>query len=178
MNGKEILDWLKHIGIAVIIGLLVVNFVAQRTIVYGSSMQPTLHHGNNLIIEKITIRMGKLNYGDIVVIKTSDYVSYGKQMIIKRIVALENDRINIKNGNVYVNGEQIDEPYIGDKSTLPVNQKFNDIVVPENHIYVLGDNREPNASNDSRVIGPIEVDRIKGKAVLRIYPFTDFGTLE
>jgi len=176
-KAKEILDWIKHILIAVAIGLLIVNYGIQRTVVYGSSMEPTLQNGNNLIVEKITPRLGKLNYGDIVVIKTPEILAPGRDMIIKRIIALFDDEVEIKNGEVYVNGEKVNEPYVNAKATLPVNPEYSKIKVPKGYVYVMGDNRYPNASNDSRIIGPISVDKIKGKAIFRIFPFDEFGTL-
>lgn len=174
---RELLDWIKHIIIAIVIGLIVVNYGVQRTIVYGSSMEPTLHDGNNLVVEKVTPRLGKFSYGDIVVINAPEFMAPGKEMIIKRIIALENDLVEIKDGKVYVNEKIVDEPYVSTSNTLPVNPKYSKIQVPEGHVYVLGDNRFPNASNDSRVIGPINLKSIVGKAVLRIYPFNEFGVL-
>jgi signal peptidase I len=175
---KEILDWMKHIAIGIAIALFLVNFCIQRTVVYGSSMEPTLHDGNNLVVEKVTTRFGKFNYGDIVIIDASEFMLPGNELIIKRIIALENDEVEIKDGKVYVNNKEVIEPYVSVSTTLPINPKYSKIKVPEGHVYVMGDNRYPNASNDSRIIGPVSIRKIRGKAVLRIYPFSEFGILK
>lgn len=174
---KEILDWGAHILIAVLIGLFIVTFVAQRTIVNGSSMEPTLQDRDQLIIEKITPRFGKLSMGDIVTIYIPENLESGKDYIIKRVIGVEDDTVEIKDGKVYVNGSVIEENYINGRRTDAVNDQYNKIVVPKGHIYVLGDNRIPGASLDSRSIGPIDVKRVKGKAVVRFFPLGKAGTL-
>lgn len=173
---NEILDWAIHILIPLIMALAVVAFVMQRIIVYGYSMEPTLKEGDNLLVEKISPRLRKFEYGDIVLIDVER--PHGeKKTIIKRIIALENDTVEIRDGKVYVNGEIITEPYIKGNYTLERNPEYSKMVVPEGKVYVLGDNREAFIT-DSRTLGAIDVDRIIGKAVLRIYPFNKFGTLK
>lgn len=174
----EALDWLLHIGIAVIVGLLIINFVAQRTIVIGFSMEPTLENGDQLIIEKLTLRFGKLKNGDIVTIYIPEQLENGKDYIIKRVIGVEGDRIEIKDGKVYVNGNQIEEPYTSTDITLQGESQYNDILVGKNQIYVLGDNRLPGASKDSRFIGLIDIGRVKGRAVFRFYPFNKIGAIK
>jgi signal peptidase I len=168
-NGKvirEALDWIIHVAIAVLIGFLIVTFVAQRTLVHDVSMQPTLYGGDNLIVEKISPKIGKLNHGDIIVF----YDTNEDRQLIKRLIAVEGDLVEIKDGKVFVNGEELKEDYIKDGYTPQgVNPKYSKLVVPKGHVYVLGDNRKN--SRDSRSIGPIEVERITGKAIFRFYPF-------
>jgi signal peptidase I len=173
---KEILDWALHIGLAVLIGILIVTFIGQRTIVYGNSMQPTLQQGDQLIVEKISPRLNKLNRGDIVTVYVPDELDAGKDTIIKRIVGVAGDTVEIKLGKVYVNGKELQEDYTKGDRTRPVNEEYSNVTVPRGYVYVLGDNRLPNASKDSRSIGPVEIGRIRGKAVLRYYPFNKFGT--
>jgi len=109
---KEALDWAAHIIIAVLIGLFIVNFVAQITIVNGSSMETTLHNGDRLIIEKISPRFGWLKRGDIVTINDYPGLDSDRKPIIKRIIGLEGDKVEIRDGKVYVNGEALEEDYI------------------------------------------------------------------
>lgn len=170
---REILDWVLHIGIAVIIGILFVTFVGQRTIVYDISMQPTLVEGDNLLIEKLGHRFGWLKRGDIIVYKPPE----SEIRLIKRLIALEGDSVQIKDGKVYVNGELFliglpKEPVTPD----PVKPEYNDLTVPEGMYYVLGDNRQ--FSEDSTEIGPIKKDWVSGRAILRLYPFDKFGSLK
>jgi len=174
---NEILDWAIHILIALIITFVVVTFVMQRTIVYGYSMEPTLEEGDNLLVEKISPRLKKFEYGDIVVIDVPERLKGEKNPIIKRIIALENDTVEIRDGKVYVNGKMITEPYIKGDYTMERNPEYSKMIVPEGKVYVLGDNREAFIT-DSRTLGAIDENRIIGKALLRIYPFNKFGTLK
>lgn len=175
---KEILDWALHIAIAFAIGLLIVTFVAQRTVVYNYSMEPTLYEGDNLITEKITPMLGIFKRGDIITIKDASFsLSESGKTIIKRIVALENDVVNISNGKLYINGELINEGYIKGDFTMQVDPQYSkDYVVPEGCVYVLGDNRGAGII-DSRSIGPISTEKINSKAIMIIYPFNRFGIL-
>ncbi|MEG6611462.1 signal peptidase I [Pseudoclostridium thermosuccinogenes] len=174
---KEILDWAIHILIALIIAFLIVNFVAQRTIVFNYSMEPTLKEGDNLLVEKISPRLKKFNYGDIVTIDAPETVGEERSPIIKRIIALENDTVEIKDGKVYVNGEAIKEPYIKGSYTQEQNPEYSKMTVPKGMVYVLGDNREALIV-DSRTMGAIDMDKITGKAIFRFYPFSKFGSLK
>jgi signal peptidase I len=168
---KEILDWILHIAIAILAGIFIVTFIAQRTIVDGSSMLPTLHDGDQLIVEKITPRLSKLKRGDVVTLYIPELLEEGKEYVVKRIIALEGDTVEIMDGKVFVNGEQLEEEYINGNNTYAVNSEYSHVVVPEGHVYVLGDNRLPNASYDSRSFGPIDLDKITGKMLIRYYPF-------
>ncbi len=169
---NEILDWLVHIVVAVIVGVLIVTFVAQRTIVFDISMQPTLVEGDNLLVEKLGHKLGLLNRGDIIVIKFPD----NDKPLIKRLIAVEGDRVEVKDGKVYVNDELsligLEQEPLTPSGSEP---GFTDLTVPEGQIYVLGDNRE--YSKDSTEFGPVDKDYIKGRAVFRFYPFSKFGTL-
>ena len=170
---NEILDWFLHIVIAVAVGFLIVTFVGQRTIVFDISMQPTLVEGDNLLVEKLGFRFGWLKRGDIIVFQSPQ----SDRQLIKRLIAVEGDRVEVKDGKVYVNGEQY---LIGmpEEPVTPYGDKpeYTDLTVPEGMVYVLGDNRQ--FSEDSTEIGPIDKDWIKGRAILRFYPFSKFGNLE
>ena len=171
---KEVIDWSLHILIAVIVGLLIVRFVAQITIVNKTSMLPTLQHGNVLIVEKISHKLGKLHRGDIVTINDIE-VGGEKEIIVKRVIALENDTVEIKDGKVYVNNKRLEEKYTNGDTTLEVDPKYSKLTVPKGYIYVLGDNRLPGQSLDSRTVGPVKIKQIRGKVIFRLLPLNKFG---
>ncbi|NJD02644.1 MAG: signal peptidase I [Ruminiclostridium sp.] len=170
---KEALDWILHIGIAVLIGVLIVTFVAQRTLVHDISMQPTLVEGDNLVVEKLSAKLGGLHKGDIIVF----YVPEENRQLIKRLIAVEGDKVEIKNGKVYINDKAVKEDYLRGVETQPLGfPEYDSLIVPKGFVYVLGDNR-PN-SKDSRSIGPVEASRISGRAIFRFYPFNKAGVLK
>jgi signal peptidase I len=175
---KEVLDWSYHIALAIIIGVLIVSFVGQRTIVIGHSMEPTLHDSDQLIIEKLTTRFGKLNQGDIVTIFIPEKLEEGEDYIIKRVIGVEGDKVQIKDGKIYVNDKQIDEDYTSVSTTLEDDPQNSNVKVGEGQIFVLGDNRQPNASKDSRTLGLIDIKKVRGRAIFRFYPFNTIGGLD
>ncbi len=164
-----------HIGIAVILGVLIVTFVAQITVVNGSSMEKTLHDGDRLIIEKISPKIGNIKRGDIVTIDDPIKLNKVTRPIIKRVIGVEGDHVEISDGKVFVNGEELKEEYISGDTTLEVNEKYSDVKVEEGCIYVLGDNRLPYKSQDSRTLGTESMEYVTGKALLRFFPFNSFS---
>jgi len=168
---NETLDWIIHIAIAILIGILIVTFIGQRTLVHDISMQPTLVEGDNLLVEKLSPKFGGIHRGDIIVFYSHEE---GKQLI-KRLIAVEGDKVEIKDGKVYVNGvADATSNLSGKVVTEPrKNPKYSNLTVQKGYIYALGDNR-PN-SMDSRILGPIEKKYITGRAVFRFYPFNKFG---
>ncbi len=164
-----------HIIIAVAIGLFIVKFVAQITVVNGSSMVPTLQDGNRLLIEKLSPRFHKLQRGDIVTVNVPEFLEAGKETIIKRIIGLENDTVEIKEGKVFVNGSPLEESYINGDPTNAFEPQYSKLTVPKGSIYVLGDNR--GNSKDSRIIGPVDLGKVGGKVLVRIFPFNEVGSV-
>lgn len=174
---KELLDWLKHIGLAVIVTLFIVNFIGQFTIVQGNSMLPTLENNDILIIEKLTQRFGAFRQGDIVVVKIPEFLEDGKTYAVKRIAATEGQRIAIHDGEVFVDGEKLHETYISGNETQIAAGLHDDLTVPAGAVYILGDNRLPGQSKDSRTFGPVSVKRIAGRVVFRLFPLRGFGKI-
>jgi signal peptidase I len=174
---KEIIDWLVHIVLAIVVTLFVITFIGQLTIVQGNSMLPTLKNNNIIFIEKLTLRFGNIEQGDIVVIKIPELLSDNKSYAVKRILATEGQKVEILDGRVFVDGEIIEESYTTGQETFATGT-FSDMVVPNGCIYVLGDNRLPGASKDSRVFGPIKKDRVAGRAIFRIYPLSEIGKID
>lgn len=172
-NIREALDWILHIGIAILIGVLIVTFVAQRTLVHDISMQPTLVEGDNLIVEKISPKLGGLKRGDIIVFDSPN----GDKQLIKRLIAFEGERVEIKDNKVYINGEVLEEKYLNGVPTTGMgNPEYENLVVPKGQIFAMGDNR-PN-SGDSRSFGPVDMSSVNGKAIFRFYPFNKIGVMK
>lgn len=171
---KELIDWLVPFALAIVITLVVVNYVGQFTLVRGNSMLPTLKNNDVLIIEKLTQRFGHIKPGDIIVVKIPDILGNGKTYAVKRVIAVEGQSVEIKNGKVFVDGKELQEPYTTGDETFATGE-FSNMVVPENCIYVLGDNRLPGASKDSRTFGPIDISKITGRVIFRIFPLNGFG---
>lgn len=148
---------------AVIVAFLVKTFIVQPFWVPTGSMIPTILPNDRVLAIKFIYKFTDPKPGDIVVFlpPNGDQKDY-----IKRVIAVEGQKVKIKDGLVYVNGKPLREDYLSednfDSGSMP------EIVVPEDHIFVMGDNR-PN-SLDSRVFGPIKKDMIIGKAVLIYWP--------
>jgi signal peptidase I len=171
----EILDWLKYILAAILIGLLLVVFVVQRNSVVGDSMVPTLQSNDQLLVEKVSKYFGGITYGDIITISTRDLVGHeGGPNIIKRVIGLPGDTIEIRDDGVYRNGKIVQESYLDASVETNVNDPaYAKVTLNPDQYYVLGDNRP--RSLDSRSIGPITRQSIIGKVLLRFYPISEFG---
>lgn len=175
----EILDWIKYILIAIILGLLISKFVIQRSEVVGRSMEDTLHDEDQLVVDKLTLLFSSPERGDIVTVNGAKAHNDNKEvgMLVKRVVALPGDTLDFKDGKVIINGQEIEEDYLsaGTYTMAPFGWQ-GEIRIPEGHYYVLGDNRGNSA--DSRVFGPVPENAIEGKVWIRIYPFDKFGKLD
>lgn len=141
-------------------------------------MLPTLQSRNILLTEKLSTRFDNIHRGDVVTVYVPEYLEEKKDTIIKRVIGVAGDTVEIKDGRVFVNKKQLSEDYINGDTTLPVDIQYSKVTVPKGSVYVLGDNRLPNASKDSRIIGPVEMKRLRGKVLLRIFPLNEIGTLK
>ena len=154
-------EFLEALIPALIIVLVVNAFIAQATRVEGDSMVPNLHNNERLIIEKISYYLHEPLRGDIVVIKPP---RKGTEPLIKRVIGLPGDTVAVHDGQVYINDQKLEEPYLVERT----NGSMNEQLIPEGYIFVMGDNR--NASNDSRAFGPVPLQDIIGRAWLRYWP--------
>jgi signal peptidase I len=170
---SEMWDWIKSIVIAVLIALIIRTFLFNSTKVIGDSMSPTLHENDRLFTNKIEYIISEPDRGDVVILEAPDDVN---KDYIKRVVALEGDTVEIYDGKVYINGEQVEEEYIATNSYTDAYDE-NSWEVPEDHVFVLGDNREFRASKDSRSLGVISEELVKGKASFRYFPFERIGKI-
>lgn len=173
--GREILDFVLYIGAILLITWFLVTFVAQRTVVDGHSMVPTLADRDQLITEKVSYRFEDPKRFDIIVFPfNGDRSTY----YIKRIIGLPGETVQIDatTGKIYINGEVLEENYGSEQITF-AGRAAGPITLGDDEYFVLGDNR--GISEDSRYaeVGNIKRSDIMGRAWLRIYPFSDFGLL-
>lgn len=169
---KELLNNSLFLLFVLIVTLLLVKYVAQRTTVSGSSMEPMIHDGDSLIVDKITYRFSDPERFDIIVFP---FEYQQDTYYIKRIIGLPGESVRIdEDGNIYINGEILEEHYGAEVIKDPGNA-YNEVILREDQYFVLGDNR--NNSSDSRnpAVGLIHRDNIVGRAWLRIFPFDSFG---
>jgi signal peptidase I len=173
----SLMDTVRFICLGLLIGILLVVFVVQRNDVYGSSMEPTLHNSDAVFVEMISKYFKSYDRGDIVTIDAVGMDGYdGKEKIIKRVIGLPGETVTISDGLVYIDGVQLDEPYLipGVMTYVTIdgaNNGYDQITLGENQYYCMGDNR--GASNDSRRIGPIDEKLIKSHVIARIFPMDD-----
>ena len=167
-------DWIKDIIIALLIAFVIMQFV-KPTIVKETSMQPTLYEDNYIFLSKQSYRFGEPEKGDIIVFHTKLRTQTGKEkLLIKRIIGVPGDVVRIEEGQVYINDEVIDEPYLLEPYTSGFVENLE---VPEGSLFVMGDNREHSADSRDPDIGLIKAKDIVGKAVFRVYPFNRIGLI-
>lgn len=160
--------------ILVVCGLtfFMVRYVGQRTLVEGDSMEPMIHDGDNLIVEKLTYRFRDPERFDIIVFPYEENAYF-----IKRIIGLPGERVRIdEDGIIYIGGKKLAESY-GMEVIKDAGIAGEEIILGEEEYFVLGDNR--NNSMDSRDVrvGPIQSEEIMGRAWMKIYPFDEFGLI-
>jgi len=150
---------------AFLISLVIRFFVIEAFIIQQHSMDPTLFEGERVLVSKLVYRFSPVEYGDIIILKSpmrsADYV--------KRVIATEGETIEIKDGDLFIDGKQVDEPYV--KSVDVSN--YGPVKIPYDKVFVAGDNR-PN-SLDSRIFGPISEDDIIGKVFFIYWPMDKIG---
>lgn len=169
-------EFIKDILIALLI-VVGITMVLKPTIVKESSMEPTLYENNYLFVNKLAyITDDHPDYGDIIIFKSDidKEDGTGKKILIKRVIGVENDVITITGGAVYRNGEKIDEPYTMDGFTPGEVMNYT---VPQDEVFVMGDNRSVSLDSRSEQVGTVSEDDIIGKAFLRLYPFSEIGFL-
>lgn len=173
---RTILEWAGVIAGGIVIALLVEAFLIQAFWIPSPSMLPTLEIGDRVLVNKLSYRLHDVHRGDIVVFERPPGASTGEdgevKDLIKRVIAVEGDTIEARDGRVYVNGEQLEEDYL-EPGTPTNNLPLQ--TIPPDQVFVMGDNR--TNSEDSRVFGTITEDDIVGRAFIRVLPITDIGWL-
>ncbi|MGO1469099.1 MAG: signal peptidase I [Tissierella sp.] len=172
---NDMMDWIKSIAFAIIIAVFIKTFLFNSTYVLGNSMYPTLHEKDRLFSVKVSLIFKGPERGDIVIIKAPDSE---RKDYIKRVIGIEGDLVEIIEGRVYLNKKLLEEDYIEEGSYTHIYNK-NTWTVPEGEIFVLGDNREKDASKDSRSFGTVPSKSVKGITGFRYFPLNDdFGSLD
>ena len=166
--GRTVWETVQTIIVAFLLAMFIRSFVVESFVVEGHSMEPTLHDGERLLVNKLAYAFSSPDHGDIVVFR---YPEDPSKDFIKRVIAVPGDTIQIEAGRVQVNGEYIEEPYL----VNPGHDHMPPRTVPENAVFVLGDNR--TNSQDSRYFGFVSEELLEGKAVLIWWPFAFFQTL-
>ncbi|WP_051437780.1 signal peptidase I [Eubacterium xylanophilum] len=152
------------------------NYVVQRTVVNGQSMENTLHNRESLFIDKISYRFVKPSRYEIITFEPpEDYKKSEDELYVKRIYGLPGETIQIKDNDILINGQKVEDKY-AKKGMDEAGIAEEPIKLKDDEVFVLGDNR--GVSQDSRIIGPIKLNRIQGRAVLRIWPISKFGTID
>ena len=156
---RFLLDLLETVGLALIL-FVIINSVSARVRVDGSSMLPTLHDGEFVLVNKLAYRLGTPTRGDIIVFRSTTETDLD---LIKRIIGVPGDHISVGDGHVSVNGKALDESYINEAPNYSGSWE-----VPAGSLFVLGDNR--NDSSDSHMWGFLPEKNIIGKALLIYWP--------
>lgn len=173
---KDVVSWILYVAFLVAMVYLVNTFVTQRTMVSGNSMYPYLHDGDQLMMDKISYRFKDPERFDIVVLRVDDGTKKG-ELYIKRIIGLPGESVQITDGKIYINGEQLEETY-GEEEIQNGGRAVEGVTLGEDEYFVLGDNR--NNSDDSRydTVGNLKRERIVGKAFVRLWPFDRIAILK
>ena len=174
---KGVLVWSKEIIIALILVWLILTFVAQNSTVYGSSMAPTLENGEMILMNKFIYRISEPQRGDIIVFTYDDPIQ-GEEYLIKRVIGLPGDTIEILDGIVYINGTAYDESKYLDMSTEISGDISYPFLVPENSYFVMGDNRANSKDSRFSEVGVVSKDQIVGKASIRFWPLDKIGFVQ
>jgi signal peptidase I len=166
-----VLDWVKAFVIALIIALAI-TAVIRPTIVRETSMLPNIQDGNYVFVYKLAYKTHNPQKGDVIVFKSN--IDNGKRLI-KRVIGVPGDTITIKSGEVYINGKKDDQSYTNDKWTTG---EITNLKVTKGHYFCMGDNRIVSRDSRDSSVGLVAKDKIIGKAVFRLFPLSEIGTIK
>ncbi len=175
--GRALREWVVVLTIALGSAFLIRVFVLAQYYIDGPSMQTTLQPNDRVLVNKLSYRLHGVNRGDVVVFDriTVDGTRVNHDDLIKRVIGLEGETVEIDDCVVSIDGRELDEPYLDEADLAQTNPsarcripQMSPQVVPEDSVFVMGDNRHD--SFDSREFGPIETDLIRGRAFVVIWP--------
>ncbi|WP_066923179.1 signal peptidase I [Murdochiella massiliensis] len=158
-------NWILPISVALLLAIVIRFFVGGATTVSGTSMEPTLHNGDFLLVSKIPTYFKNYKRGDVLIIDSPDL----NEFYVKRLIGLPGETVEIQDGKVFIDGKWMKEFYTDQETVSYANAKWT---LGNNEYFVLGDNRGTGASNDSRLFGPVLAEHIKAVSRLRIWPIT------
>jgi signal peptidase I len=170
-------EWVVYCAVAFAIAFIIMQFI-KPTIVKQNSMEPNFHTNDYLFISKQSYHLfgGNPEIGDVIVFRSKLKDGKGKEkLLIKRVIGVPGDTITIKDGKVFVNGEEIDATYTMTGST---NGYIEDLVVTKDSLFCLGDNREVSVDSRYEEVGLIPEDDVLGKAVFRLFPIKEAGRIK
>ena len=169
---RALFDWAVVIVVALLVAFFVRTFVLAHFVVDGTSMFSTLHDDDRVFVNKLSYRLHDPNRGDVVVLHQDAGEGRGiaERDLIKRVVALPGETIEVRSCQVLIDGQTLEEPYLDPEVVTPGNcgGDLAPITIPEDHVFVMGDNR--GGSQDSRALGPIEEDDLVGRAFVVFWP--------
>jgi signal peptidase I len=177
---RVIREWVVVVGVALGIALLVRGFLLQQFYISGPSMESTMFQDNRVLVNKLSYRLHDIGRGDVVVFDriTTDGEVVQHDDLIKRVIGLPGETIEIRECVVFIDGEELPEPYLNEYDVQQINlddrcrvPELEPTVVSKDHIFVMGDNRPQ--SFDSRMFGEIEADLVVGRAFSLIWPLRD-----
>jgi signal peptidase I len=187
---RSVIEWIAVIGGALVVALVIKTFLIQAFYIPSGSMEPTLDIGDRVLVNKLSYQLHDVNRGDLVVFEANEgngdcgqpvseaaatASESGIKDLIKRVIGLPGDTIDIRDDQILINDRVLEEPYIDESVTTAPNGFEFPFVVPEGCIFVMGDNRTD--SRDSRIFGPIDEDQIVGRAFVRVWPLNTLGFL-
>ena len=180
---KSILEWVVVIVGAVGLALLIKAFLFQAYYIPSPSMNPTLFEGDRILVNKLSYKLHSVNRGDLIVFDTPE--ASGEDDLIKRVIGLPGEFVNVEEERIEIDGGLLLEPYLPLSSNIksfatPVNcvNRPNENYgcrIPDDHVFVMGDNR--SNSRDSRFFGPVPIEDVKGRAFIRVWPIGDIKRL-
>ncbi len=172
---REILGWIFYFIIIICLTYCIVTYVGQRTNVSGSSMEPMLSDGDNLIVDKISYRFNDPERYDIIVFP---YQHEENTYYIKRIIGLPGETVQIMDGYTYINGELLEGDIYGAEVMEFAGIAEEEITLGEEEYFVLGDNRNHSADSREPSVGVLTREMLIGRAWVRIYPFDQMGVIK
>ena len=184
-NLRKIFEWVAVIGTAFIVAFIIKVFLFQAYYIPSPSMEPTLGIGDRVIVNKLSYKLHDVNRGDLIVFENPSTSNGAVSDLIKRVIALPGETLQVLDGKVYIDGNLVIEPYLeasdttfdflAPESCIGGKAVLNKCIVPDGHVFVMGDNRDN--SRDSRIFGPIDIETIVGRAFVRVWPIGDFQRL-
>lgn len=170
---KNLLSWLTPLASAIFLAVFIRLFIGGATTVQGQSMEPTLQNGDILLVSKVHAYMDKFSRADVVIMIPPGKTREDKVFYVKRIIGLPGEKVEIKEGKVFIDGQWMKEFYTGEVGTDI--QAQSEWVLGADEYFVLGDNRLPGASNDSRFFGPVHKSNLTALAFFRVWPLKHLG---